>query len=462
MILDDIPILTVDETRTAEQAVFASGVDPYALMVTAGEAAAEIVWRTGERRPVLVLCGPGNNGGDGFVMARALRDRGVPVRVAAAGDSRTGSSQRARAEWAGPVEDITTAEPAAQIVDALFGIGLTRGLEPDLAGRLCDLAAPARLVYAVDVPSGVDSDSGDILSPIPRYSHCLALGVLKPAHALLPAASSVAQMIHVPIGLQAPSGCPAMLARPRIAGPRASDHKYTRGLVAIMAGRMAGASALAAEAAARGGAGYVRIVGAQAIVPLSHAIVRASSKDEAALADPRIAAVLVGPGLGQDDDASERLTHALAPGHPAVVDADGLIALAATGFAILPSHAILTPHEGEFQALFGLLPGNKIARALAAAQASGAVVVAKGADTVIAAPDGRCRVAPSASPWLSTAGTGDVLAGLCAARLAVTRDPFAAACEAVWIHGEAARRAGPAFAADELIAYVRPALSACL
>lgn len=454
MRLDGLPILTAAETVAAEQRVFDAGMEPYALMTKAGEACAEAIWRIGHTRPTLVLCGPGNNGGDGFVIARALRERGVPVRVAARGESRTESSQRARAEWGAPVEDIFAAEPAAQLVDALFGVGLSRGLDAALAERLAALVDAAHKSYAVDLPSGVDTDAGTLLSPVPVFDICLAIGVLKPAHMLLPAASHMGAVLPVPIGIDDGAAMVRVLSAPRLFVPAPDAHKYRRGLVAVVAGKMAGASALAAESAARGGAGYVRLIGTQAIVPLSHAVVRASGRDEQALTDPRIAAVLVGPGLGRDEAAEARLREALAPGHPAVVDADGLILLAGAGFALLPEKAILTPHEGEFSALFGDVPGNRIERARAAARTANAVVVLKGHDSVIAAPDGRVRVAAGASTWLSTAGTGDVLAGLCAARLAVTGDPFEAACQAVWLHADAARRAGAAFAADDLIAQI--------
>lgn len=458
MTQEDWPILTAAETRAAEQRLFDGGVDPYALMVLAGTRTAEMIWRIGHKRPALILCGQGNNGGDGFVIARVLRDLGVPVRVAATGESRTESSQRARVDWGGPVEDIATAEPAPQLVDALFGVGLSRGLSEDLAEHLRRHVEGAQTRYAVDLPSGVDADAGTLLSPVPRFDICLAIGVLKPAHVLLPAAACMGAIVPLDIGLADRDAAVRTLAAPALVAPARDSHKYKRGLIAVVAGRMAGASALAAEAAARGGAGYVRIVGTQAVLPLSHAIVRATARDEAALSDERIAALLIGPGLGRDERAEARLREGLAPRHPAVVDADALILLAKTGFDVLPEKAILTPHEGEFAALFGDLPGNRIERARAAARRAGAVVVLKGSDSVIAAPDGRARVATGVPSWLSTAGTGDVLAGLSAARLAVTGDPFAAACQAVWLHADAARRAGAAFAADDLIAHVPAAI----
>ena len=455
--LSAAPILTVAQMRAAEQALFDAGTAPYALMRRAGEGAADVIWRAGHRRDLLVLCGPGNNGGDGYVIARALHERGVPVRVAALADPRTASATQARADWAGPVEDVMTAPPAAQLVDALFGIGLARGLDTALAARLDALVRPAGHSYALDVPSGVESDVAAALSAVPPFTHCLALGAWKPAHVLMPARGLSARHVLVDIGVAAPADAAHLLAPARIAAPAADAHKYTRGLVAVVAGAMPGAAALAAEAAARGGAGYVRLLGADQPGPLSHAIVQ-----EAALAFDRAKAVLVGPGLGRTAEARDRLSAALQSAVPVVADGDALGLLAEGGARSLPAPAILTPHDGEFARLFGAGKGNKIDRARAAARACGSVVVHKGPDTVIAAPDGRCAVAPPASSWLSTAGTGDVLAGLCAARLAVTGDPFRAACEAVWLHSAAARRAGSAFVADDLLPLIPVALGACL
>jgi hydroxyethylthiazole kinase-like uncharacterized protein yjeF len=454
------PILSVAQMRAAEQALFDAGVDPYALMCTAGEGAAELIWRVGGMREALVLCGPGNNGGDGFVIARTLRDLGVPVRVAALGESMTASSRQARADWAGPVEDVMTAEPAPQVIDALFGIGLTRGLASDLASRLGQLVDVAQYSYAIDVPSGVESDQAVALSPVAKFTHCVSLGAWKPAHVLLPAREFAEQYSLVDIGITPPPGCAQMMGRPHMRPPSVDAHKYTRGLVCVVAGVMPGAAALACEAAARSGAAYVRLVNAEGegeAIGLSHAIVRTDRIDS-----ERAKAVLVGPGLGRDDAAWERLVSALQSGVPSVVDADALWLLAERGHAELPRPGIVTPHEGEFVRLMPNGTGNKIERTLAAAAELGSVVIHKGPDTVIAAPDGRCTVAPRASSWLSTAGTGDVLAGLCAGRLAVTGDPFTAACESVWLHGQASRRAGAAFIADDLISCIPAVLGSAL
>lgn len=459
------PIVTAADMRAAEQAVFERGVPEYTLMERAGAAAAEFIWRAGAGRDLLILCGPGNNGGDGFVIARLLKEKGVPVRVAATGESRTDSSRQARAAWNGPIENVLTAAPATQIVDALFGTGLSRGLDRELAAKLCELTERASFSYAVDLPSGVDTDSGALLSDVPEFGLCIALGALKPAHLLYPAAGRSRKLVCADIGVEV-SGVMHRLGRPELKAPGAESHKYSRGLVAVVGGEMAGASLLTSQATARSGAGMVRRIAADQSTSGADAIVtvRAAFADDVAEAmkDSRLAAVVVGPGLGRDEEARQRLEAVLGSGHPLVLDADALTLLAENGLDAIPSGSILTPHEGEFVRLFGALRGSKIDRAREAARLTGAVVVYKGADSVISAPDGRVAVSGGSSPWLSTAGTGDVLAGLAAGRLAVTRDPFRAACEAVWLHGEAARRAGPALIADDLIARLPEAIACAL
>lgn len=451
--------------RAAEQAVIAAGTAEYALMERAGAAAAEIIWRAGGERDVLVLCGPGNNGGDGYVIARLLRQRGVPVRVAASGDSRTPSAMRARAGWDGPVESLGEVIPATQLVDALFGTGLTRGLDQETAALLDAHVSHATHSYAIDLPSGVATNSGDLLSDVPPFDMTIALGALKPAHLLHPAAAMMGRVVRVDIGVPVPDDV-HQLAPPHLAPPGAEAHKYTRGLVAVLGGAMPGASLLAARACAHGGAGMVRRLapdmqssGLDAIV---HHPVHSVTDVAEQLQDARIGAVLVGPGLGRDQQARAILESVLQSGKQLVLDADALTLLGQSGRALIPPGAILTPHEGEFERLFSAMAGSKIDRALAAARQVDGVVIYKGADTVIASPDGRAAIAAAQSSWLSTAGTGDVLAGVCVARLAAGGDPFRAACEAVWLHGEAARRAGPAFVADDLIARLGEAIGSRL
>jgi hydroxyethylthiazole kinase-like uncharacterized protein yjeF len=290
---------------------------------------------------------------------------------------------------------------------------------------------------------------------LPDFDLTLALGAWKFAHVLMPAAAKMGMLHRVDIGNAGQPDATQLLGTPVLTPPPADAHKYRGGLVAVVGGAMPGAASLASEACLRGGAGYVRLSAARP-ARASQAIVQTSD----ATFD-KAKAVLVGPGLGRDEAARELLEQALRAGVPTVADADALWLLATRERGALPAPAIITPHEGEFAHMFGDGEGSKLDRARSAARA-GSVVVYKGPDTVIAAPDGRAVVAPRSSTWLSTAGTGDVLAGLCASRLAVTADPFTAACQAVWLHGEAARLAGPAFAADDLITHIPQAIANCL
>lgn len=460
------PILTAAEMRAAENIAIAGGTSVETLMERAGAGVAEAAWRFAATPPTLILCGPGNNGGDGYVAARHLRERGVPVRIAALADPRTPAAIAARQAWDGPVEDFADTRAAPLLIDCLFGTGLTRPLDGDVVSGLARLAAPAKLRIAVDLPSGVATDDGAVLSPVPQFDLTIALGALKPAHLLQPSARFCGRIAVVGIGIDIPAGDLGEIARPRLPRPGPDDHKYTRGFVVIAGGLMPGAAMLAAISAQRAGAGYVALAAGIEGGPL--ALVRRAAPDADALAsvleDDRIGTVVIGPGLGRDRAARRRLDAALRSGHPLVLDADALVLLAdgaAGRLRRLVHTAILTPHEGEFTRLFGDLPGSKVDRARAAAAASGAVVLLKGADTVIAAPDGRAAIAPPAPSWLASAGTGDVLAGIAGAMRARGLDAFDAACAAAWLHGEAGRASGPALIADDLPGHLRSILASC-
>ncbi|ATE65594.1 bifunctional ADP-dependent NAD(P)H-hydrate dehydratase/NAD(P)H-hydrate epimerase [Rhizorhabdus dicambivorans] len=450
------PILTAAETRAAEEAVFATGLTVDAAMQRAGAAVAEAAWRYAGRAPTLVLCGPGNNGGDGYVIARLLHARGVPVRIAASGEPRTDVARVMRGLWGGPVEPLAEAKPAAVIIDALFGTGLARPLDPAIAAPLERLAAAARLRIAVDLPSGIGTDDGALLGPAIRYDMTVALAVLKPAHLLQPAAALMGRLVLGDIGIPGTSSL-SEIARPHLPAPGPADHKYTRGHVVVAEGAMPGAALLSAMAAQRGGAGYVTLAGKGQGGPA--AIVRRDAPLADLLADRRVGCALVGPGLGRDAAGRALLDAALASDKPLVLDADALMLLEGTG--ALPGLPVLTPHEGEFATLFGTLEGSRIERARAAAAQAQAVVVLKGPDTVVAAPDGRAAIGWPAPGWLASAGTGDVLAGLIAANRARGLAAFEAACAGVWLHRRAAELAGPGLIADDLIAHLPKALSEC-
>jgi len=392
------------------------------------------------------VCGPGNNGGDGYVAARHLASRGTRVRVAALADPATEAARRARAQWDGPVEPFNSAGPAPLLIDCLFGTGLSRGLEAAVAERLSDLARAARLTIACDLPSGVVADSGACLSPVPRCDLTVTFGALKPAHRLMPALAGLGRVVLADIGVAAGTEW-FEIGRPDLPPLAPDAHKYSRGLVHALAGKMPGAIALAAAAAARAGAGYVRVSTSRAIDHLPASVVQT---DTAVLSDPRIGCILVGPGMG---DLPQVLTLSLTAHAPKVIDADAIGQLGEPE-RLRGQDAILTPHEGEFVRLFGQLPGSKPDRARAAAARSGAVVVYKGPDTLVAAPDGRLGFAPPAPAWLATAGTGDVLAGIIAALRARGLPGFEAACAGVWLHGRAAELAGPGMIADDLLAAI--------
>jgi len=454
-------ILTADETRAAEQAVFATGVSVEALMEKAGAAVAEATWRFGARHPVLVLCGPGNNGGDGYVVARLLRERGLAVRIAATGEPRTDAARFMRNKWGGPVETLADAEPAYIVVDAVFGTGLARVLDPVVAGPLKRLADAATRRIAVDLPSGIGTDDGALLGPAITFDVTVALGTLKPAHRLQPAVSLMGRVVVADIGLSLSSELNE-IAQPRLPKPGPADHKYTRGHVVVMGGAMPGASLLSAMAAQRSGAGYVTLVGDGAAGPAS--IVHRKTDLASVLEDDRVGALVIGPGLGRDRTARTLLDKALLGGRPLVLDADALMLLAGGGLGRLtrlPTLPVLTPHDGEFKALFGDLPGSRIDRARTAAKRAEAIVILKGPDTIVAAPDGRAAIGEPAPSWLASAGTGDVLAGVTGACLARGLDPFDAACAAVWLHAEAGRRAGPALIADDLVGHLSSVLGSC-
>ena len=444
------PVLTAEAMRTTEAAAIARGATVESLMDRAGHAVAEAVWRLGGGSPVLILCGPGNNGGDGYVTARVLAERGLAVRVAATGDPRTDAARNARDGWSGPVEVLAEAAPAPILVDALFGTGLSRPPGEDIARPLRRLADAARLSFAVDVPSGVGSDDGAVLGILPTFDVTLALGAAKPAHLLQPSARHCGMVRILDIGVPVASTDMAM-GRPALPAPDADAHKYSRGMVAVIAGAMPGAAALAAEAAMRAGAGYVLLLG-EGVDHVPHAIVREPWRD-GALDEKRIGAVLVGPGLGRDGDAPALLDAAIATAHPLVIDGDALHLLGDRRLGQVSRRSaitVLTPHAGEFAHVFGKFD-NKADAARTAARRAGCFVVFKGADTVIAAPDGRLRFAEPASAWLSTAGTGDVLAGAIVAMLAGAKGtPIDQVAAGVWLHAEAARRLGSAFIADDL------------
>ena len=445
------PILSAADMREAEALAIAAGTTETELMERAGRALAEAVRLYIGPRPTLILCGPGNNGGDGYIAARHLQDAGYPARVAALADPAQDTAKWARGRWNGAVEPFENCEAAPIVIDCLFGTGLSRGLETFVAKRLQSLVDRALIAVACDLPSGVASDDGALLSQVGTYDLTLTFGALKPAHRLMPAMGRMGRVVLADIGIEA-SNRWFEIGRPKLPPLDPAGHKYNRGLVHCLAGEMPGAIALAASAAARAGAGYVRVSTSRTIDGLPSSVVQTGGAD---MKDERIGCILVGPGLG---DVPQVLTLALTSTAPKVIDADG-IGLIGEPERMHGQDAILTPHDGEFAKLFGGIEGSKPERALEAAKKSQSVIVYKGPDTLVAAPDGRLGFAPPAPAWLASAGTGDVLAGMIAAMRARGMDSFEAACAAVWLHGRAAEAAGPAMIADDLVEAIPQALS---
>ncbi len=454
-----MPVLTAAEMRSAEQRTIDSGASVEQLMERAGAAIAEAVWRIAGASEILILCGPGNNGGDGYVAARMLKERGAAVRIACAASPATEPARAAAAAWDGGTEPLARARPAPVLVDALFGTGLARRLDAEVADALQRLCDAAQRRIAVDLPSGVSTDDGRLLGAVPQFDLTVALGALKVAHLLLPSADRCGRVSVAEIGVPVENPRTCRIGRPRLSVPPHDSNKYSRGKLVIAGGAMPGASRLAALAGQRSGPGYVELLdtGSDA---LPQSIVQRPWSDKA-LADDRVKAVVVGPGLGLDRSARDRLDAVLASGKPLVLDADALTLVGRTRHDRLAGH-VITPHWGEFVRLFGDDGADRLTQARRAAAESGAIIVLKGSDSIVARPDGRAAIAALAPSWLASAGTGDVLSGIVGGLLAAGRTPFDVARDAIWLHSQAARLAGPMLIADDLIAQLPVAIESCL
>lgn len=477
----ELEILTIGEMYRADSLASNNGVSGRDLMENAGRAVADAIRSRWPPRPTVVLCGPGNNGGDGFVVARLLADDGWPIRLGVLGPRTAlkGDAADAASRWFGAMEGAAPAllAGAPLVVDALFGAGLSRPLDGEALALVAAMSACD--VVAVDVPSGVQGDSGAVLGGAPRAVLTVAFFRPKPGHLLLPGRLHCGHTVVADIGIP-----PSVLDQIRPAAwrnapglwgarfpwPRIDGHKYHRGHAVVLGGeRMTGAARLAARAALRVGAGLVTIAcppaafgiyaaGCASVIvhPLESA---ASFRD--LVADPRRTAVLLGPGGGVGGPLRDAVLAALEAGKSCVLDADALTSFAARPADLLDrldERCLLTPHEGEFARLFEPADADKLARARAAAARCGAVVLLKGPDTVIAAPDGRVAINTNAPPDLATAGSGDVLAGIALGLLAQGMGAFDAACAAAWLHGAAAAGFGPGLISDDLPDALPPVL----
>jgi hydroxyethylthiazole kinase-like uncharacterized protein yjeF len=468
-------LLTPQQIAEADRLTSASGVPGIELMENAGRCIADAAARRWPPQPVLVLCGPGNNGGDGFVAARVLAERGWPVRLALFGERKAlkGDAAIAASRWGGTAEtpSIRGLDGARLIIDAIFGAGLSRPVDGTVAEIIAALKQGQLPVVAVDVPSGIDGATGEVRGIAPTARLTVTFFRRKPGHVLLPGRLHCGETVVMPIGI-ADSALdqiePDTVANhpdwwlDRFPWPGAAEHKYSRGHALVAGGAvMTGAARLAARSAARIGAGLVTVAAPKPAFPIYAAAltgvivqpVAGLRELETLLADPRRNAALVGPGAGVNAETRDKARAILASGKRAVLDADALTAFAtrpADLFADIRADCVLTPHDGEFARLFDTA-GSKLDRARRAARTSGAVVLLKGADTVIASPDGRAAINDTAPPDLATAGSGDVLAGIVLGLLAQGMPALEAASAAVWLHGAAARRFGAGLIAEDLV-----------
>ena len=476
-------LLRPDEMAAADRLAVASGVVSLDLMENAGRAVAEAVLARWEKCPVVVISGPGNNGGDGFVAARHLAHAGWPVRVAvtAPRETQKGDAAMMAGRWAGEVaaagSDILSGQ--ALVVDAIFGAGLSRAVDGPVGELIAALNASGLPVVAIDIPSGIDGATGRLRGQAVRAALTVTFFRKKPGHLLLPGREHCGDVVLADIGIPdrvLDEIAPRMHENlPVVWGAalplrRLSGHKYDYGhAVAVSGGPWStGAARLAAMAALRAGAGLVTLASPSAALAVNAAhltaIMLAEVEDGAALArlldDRRRNAVLIGPGAGLGGATRAKARACLASGAAVVLDADALSVFAGDLLELVDAIAehpdrpvVMTPHEGEFARLFGRRgddDGSKCDRALEAARAMNAVVLLKGPDTVIAAPDGRAAITANAPPWLATAGTGDVLAGIVLGLLAQAMPAFEAASAAAWLHAEAATDFGPGLIAEDL------------
>jgi hydroxyethylthiazole kinase-like uncharacterized protein yjeF len=478
-------VLTTAEMERADRLSIAAGTPGFALMLSAGQAVAEAAGALVEQGPILVVAGPGNNGGDGFVAAAELAAQGreVSVILMCERDALHGDAASAARGWKYPVLPFNPqaiGKPAL-IIDALFGAGLSRqvGGEPhDMIEAINATGAP---VLAVDLPSGVNGTSAAIMGTAVRATETVTFFRKKPAHLLLPGRLHCGRVRVADIGIDArvleeirPQTFEntAQLWRKSFPVPRTDGHKYGRGHALVLSGELAstGAARMSARAAIRAGAGLVTLASPRDALAINAAaltavMVRAVDNPvqfAELFNDKRFNACVIGPGAGVGTRTIDFVHTALSARRHLVLDADALTSFAGSPERLFESikassepQVVLTPHEGEFPRLFSDIsnknPGrSKLDRVRAAAERSGAVVLLKGPDTTVAAPDGRATIAANAPPWLATAGSGDVLAGIIAGLMAQGVDAFNAASMGVWMHGEAARQAGPGLIAEDL------------
>lgn len=454
-------LLTAAAMRAAEADAIAAGTPVLTLMERASEAAAAAILAMMPAGRALVLAGPGNNGGDGHGVALALRRAGLDVAVARDAPPVAEPAATMAARWDGPVLPLADAGPTPLIIDALFGIGLARPMPASVRSVLAGLAGQGR-VAALDIVSGIDADTGVALGPVLPADLTIAFGAAKQGHVLNEGAGCTGRLVVADIGIAIPDSGVRSVRRPARLALARDTHKYARGSLMVIEGEARGAARLAARAALRAGAGLVTLVGDGMSVPLGEdaLMARDDAGGDVLLGDARTRVAIAGPGLAASDRARAWLARLLGSDLALVLDAGALALLSPAELAAARARLVLTPHEGEFIRLFGIAPGaDRIGAVRAAAARARAVVLLKGATTLIAAPDGRVLANVHAVPELATAGSGDVLAGIIGGMLASGVSPFEAAAAGAWLHGEAGRLGGPGLVADALVQQLPAALA---
>ena len=462
-------ILTVAETAAADAAAIAAGTAGIVLMERAGTAVADAVCAHFRKQPAVVLCGPGNNGGDGYVAARVLKDRGWPVEVRALGEPASQDAQAASARWDGATRPVNGgALGDAVLVDALFGAGLSRPLDGAAAAAALAMSEAPEKVVAVDTPSGLPGDTGKPKGPCAAAAVTVTFHGKKAAHVLEPGKSRCGEVVVADIGLGETTSRTFEngpdLWLPRFPWPTAASHKHARGRLIVVSGEAwsTGAARLAARGGLRIGAGLVTVLSPPEALAVNAAHLEAvmlkgfETDLDLELAAADVDAAVIGPAAGVGESTVLNVLALARTGAALVIDADAITVFRDDPeelFSVLDRDDVLTPHPGEFERLFpGLLARSpeRISAARQAAEKADAVVLLKGSDTVIAAPDGRCAVNPNGSPWLATAGSGDVLAGFIGGLVAQGMESFEAACAGAWIHAEAAEAHGPGLISEDL------------